>query len=72
MNINKQYKITLQLLEKAFKKWNLYKIAEIRDQQKESYAVLDILTGYALGNKTQGNLIFKSHYCDVIDNSQIF
>ena len=36
MNIKKQYKITLRLSEKAFKEyqWNLYKIADIGNQQK--------------------------------------
>ena len=36
MNIVQQYKITLHLSEKAFKEyeWNLYKIADIRDQQQ--------------------------------------
>ena len=35
MNIQKQYKITLCLSEKVFKEyyWNLYKIADIGDQQ---------------------------------------
>ena len=71
MNIKKQYKITFQLLEKAFQEWNFYKIAEIRDQLKESYAV-DILTGDTLGNmstvftQTQGNLILKDHHSTVM------
>ena len=36
MNIKKQYKITLRLSEKVFKEylWNLCKIADIGDQEK--------------------------------------
>ena len=46
MNINKQYKITLHLSEKnpqgiLMPKGNRCKIAEIKDQQNESYAALD-------------------------------
>ena len=70
MNIKKQYKITLRL----------YKIADIEDQKihAQCWTAVKSLPRDSLGNKstviiqTHWNLIFKSHYCDVIDNSQTF
>ena len=57
MNIIKQYKITLHLSEKAFKeyKWNLYKIADIGDQQQihmQFWTAVKSLPRDSLGNKS--------------------
>ena len=57
MNIKKQYKITLRLSEKAFKEyyWNLYKIADIGDQQKihtQFWTAVKSLLRDSLGSKS--------------------
>ena len=56
MNVKKQYKITFRLSEKAFKEyqWNLYKIADIGDQQKnhtQFWTAVKSLPRDSVGNK---------------------
>ena len=60
---------------------DLYKIADIRDQQQiytqfwtafKSVPRDCLAISQTVIIQTHENLVFKSHYCDVIDNSQTF
>ena len=83
MNIEKQYKITLCLSEKACKEywWNLYKIADIGDQQQihmQFWTAVKSLPWDCLGNKSNCDhpdiweLYFQKPLSWCIDNSQTF
>ena len=52
---------------------DLYKIADIGDQQKNHKQFWTAVKSLPRGDHPDTwDLIFKSHNCDVIDNSQIF
>ena len=84
MNIIKQYKITLHLSEKVFKEYfnEIFKkllTSRVNNRficssGQLSYLYQGILLAISqtVIIQTHGNLIFKSHYCDVINNSQTF
>ena len=84
MNIIKQYKITLHLLEKAFKEYfneifTKLLTSEVNNrficssgQLSNPYLGILLAISQTVIIQTRGNLIFKSHYCDVINNSQTF
>ena len=84
MNIIKQYKITLRLSEKAFKEYineifTKLLTSEVNNrficrsgQLSNLYQGILLAISQTVIIQTHGNLIFKSHYCDVINNSQTF
>ena len=84
MNIIKQYKITLQLSEKAFKEYfngifTKLLTSKVNNrficssgQLSNLYQGILLAISQTVIIQTHGNLIFKSHYCDVINNSQTF
>ena len=84
MNIIKQYKITLHLSEKAFKEYfneifTKLLTSEVNNrficssgQLSNLYQGILLAISQTVIIQTHGNLIFKSHYYDVINNSQIF
>ena len=84
MNIIKQYKITLHLSEKAFKEYfneifTKLLTFEVNNrficssgQLSNLYQGILLAISQTVIIQTRGNLIFKSHYCDVINNSQTF
>ena len=84
MNIIKQYKITLHLSEKAFKEYfnevfTKLLTSEVNNrficssgQLSNLYQGILLAISQTVIIQTHGNLIFKSHYCDVINNSQTF
>ena len=84
MNIIKQYKITLHLLEKAFEEYideifTKLLTSEVNNrficrsgQFSNLYQGILLAISQTVIIQTHGNLIFKSHYCDVINNSQTF
>ena len=84
MNIIKQYKITLHLSEKAFKEYfneifTKLLTSEVNNrficnsgQLSNLYQGIPLAISRTVIIHTHGNLIFKSHYCNVINNSQTF
>ena len=84
MNIIKQYKITLHLSEKVFKEYFNEIFTKLLTSKVNNRFICssgqlsDLYQGILLAIsqtviiQTHGNLIFKSHYCDVINNSQTF
>ena len=84
MNIIKQYKITLHLSEKAFKEYineifTKLLTSEVNNrficrsgQLSNLYQGILLAISQTVIIQTHGNLIFKSHYCDVINNRQTF
>ena len=86
MNIIKQYKITLHLSEKAFKEYfneiftklltskvnNRFIHVCSSGQLSNLYQGILLAISQTVIIQTHGNLIFKTHYCDVINNSQTF
>ena len=84
MNIIKQYKITLHLSEKAFTEYineifTKLLTSEVNNrficrsgQLSNLYQGILLAISQTVIIQTHGNLIFKSHYCDVINNSQTF
>ena len=84
MNIIKQYKITLHLSEKAFKEYFNEIFTKLLTSKVNSrficssgllsnlYQVILLAISQTVIIQTHGNLIFKSHHCDVINNSQTF
>ena len=84
MNIIKQYKITLHLSEKAFKEYfneifTKLLTSEVNNrficspgQLSNLYQGILLAISQTVIIQTHRNLIFKSHYCDVINNSQAF
>ena len=84
MNIIKQYKITLHLSEKVFKEYFNEIFTKLLTSKVNNRSICssgqlsDLYQGILLAIsqtviiQTHGNLIFKSHYCDVINNSQTF
>ena len=84
MNIIKQYKITLHLSEKAFKEYFNEIFTKLltskvnnrficsSGQLSNLYQGILLAISQTVIIQTHGNLIFKSHYCDVINNSQTF
>ena len=82
--IIKQYKITLHLSEKAFKEYfnevfTKLLTSEVNNrficssgQLSNLYQGIFLAISQTVIIQTHGNLIFKSHYCDVINNSQTF
>ena len=84
MNIIKQYKITLHLSEKAFKEYFNEIFTKLLTSKVNNrficssgllsnlYQVILLAISQTVIIQTRGNLIFKTHYCDVINNSQTF
>ena len=84
MNIIKHYKITLHLSEKAFKEYfneifTKLLTSEVNNrficspgQLSNLYQGILLAIRQTVIIQIRGNLIFKSHYCDVINNSQTF
>ena len=84
MNIIKQYKITLHLSEKAFEEYFNEIFTKLltskvnnrficsSGQLSNLYQGILLAISQTVIIQTHGNLIFKSHYCDVINNSQTF
>ena len=84
MNIIKQYKITLHLSEKAFKEYfneifTKLLTSEVSNrficspgQLSNLYQGILLAISQTVIIQTRGNLILKSHYRDVINNSQTF
>ena len=84
MNIIKQYKITLHRSKKAFKEYfneifTKLLTSEVNNrficssgQLSNLYQGILLAISQTVIIQTHGNLIFKSHYCDVINNSQTF
>ena len=84
MNIIKQYKITLHLSEKAFKEYINEIFTKLLTYEVNNkficrsgqlsilYQGILLAISQTVIIQTHGNLIFKSHYCDVINNSQTF
>ena len=84
MNIIKQYQINLYLSEKAFKEYfneifTKLLTSEVNNrficssgQLSNLYQEILLAISHTVIIQTHGNLIFKSHYCDVINNSQTF
>ena len=83
MNIKTQYKITLRLSEKFLRNidgiFTKLLTSEINNRFIRSSGQLsNLYQGILLAIsetviiQTHGNLIFKSRYCDVIDNNQTF
>ena len=82
MNIIKQYKINLYLSEKAFKEYfneifTKLLTSEVNNrficssgQLSNLYQGILLAISHTVIIQTHGNLIFKSHYCDVINSSQ--
>ena len=80
----KQYKITLHLSEKAFKEYfnevfTKLLTSEVNNrficssgQLSNLYQGILLAISQTVIIQTHGNLTFKSHYCDVINNSQTF
>ena len=81
---HKQYKITLHLSEKVFKEYFNEIFTKLLTSKVNNRLICssgqlsDLYQGILLAIsqtviiQTHGNLIFKSHYCDVINNSQTF